>query len=337
MRKLMKYLLSFSILMFLGIYVTTNYDTLKPVFEELLDTTLTVAKNKTDDLQKIIANGYLVKEDEAASLEDSNITGSRYSFNKIYYPYYEMLTINEKTLYRQVFANVNSMNKTFVPVISVSKEEVARTVEAVYNDHPELFWLNTIYSYKYKANGSIVQIILEFNDTANNIEQAKEVFNERANKIIKKASTLNSDYEKEKYVHDTIIQYANYSLDAPLSQSAYSALVYGETVCAGYARAFQYIMTNLEIPTFYVTGYSNGEHAWNIVNLSDGCYNVDLTWNDTNPISYTYFNLTDKEISKTHSRKGLSELLFSCNATTNKKRDSSSKNSQYKNIIIPED
>ena len=47
-------------------------------------------------------------------------------------------------------------------------------------------------------------------------------------------------------------------------------------MCAGYARAFQYIMTNLEIPTFYVTGYSNGEHAWNIVNLSDGCYNVDL-------------------------------------------------------------
>lgn len=326
MRKLMKYMLFFNILMFLGIYITTNYDTLKPVFEELLDTTLTVAKNKTDDLQRIIANGYLVKEEEATSLEDSNITGSHYNFDKTYYPYYEMLTANEKTFYKQVFANVSSMNKTFVPATSVSKEEVARTVEAVYNDHPELFWLNTIYSYKYKTNGSIVQIILDFNDTANNIEQAKETFYNRANQIIEKASTLESDYEKEKYVHDAIIRYANYSLDAPLSQSAYSALVYGKTVCAGYARAFQYIMINLEIPTFYVTGYSNGEHAWNIVNLSGSCYNVDLTWNDTNPISYTYFNLTDKEISKTHTRKGLSELLLSCNTTAYKRKKSSNKN-----------
>ena len=69
------------------------------------------------------------------------------------------------------------------------------------------------------------------------------------------------------------------------------------------------------IPTYYVTGYSSGEHAWNIVKLDDGYYNVDVTWDDKNGISYSYFNLTDNDISSTHKRRGLSNYIAKCNAT----------------------
>lgn len=316
MRKFIKFIFYSLLFTIAGVYIVKDLDTFKATVEDFVNETLSVAKEKTNDLQSIIANGYLIKDSDIASLEDSEITSSNYTFDPTYYPYYEMLSSNEQTFYRQVYANVSSMNSTFVPISNVSKTEVANTVEAVYNDHPELFWLNTIYSYKYTAQGRIVQIILDFNDTALNIEVAKKNFDEQANEIILKAKQFSSDYEKEKYVHDTIIALADYDLDAPHNQSAYSALVNGRTVCAGYARAFQYIMMKLKIPTYYVTGYSNGEHAWNIVFLSDGYYNVDLTWDDTNPISYTYFNLTDSELSKTHTRSGLSESLVSCNATS---------------------
>lgn len=285
---------------------------------------MSFVNNKSSELENIISNGNLISDDEISSLQDSGITGNDYTSNATYYPYYELLDSNEQILYKQIYANINALSTTFVPTTTITSTEVTKTLEAVYNDHPELFWLNTSYSYKYTKNGNVVQIILSFNDTANNITDAKNKFNTNANKIINAANKLSNNYKKEKYVHDAIIKITDYNLNAEMNQSAYSALVNGSTVCAGYARAFQYIMIKLEIPTYYVTGYSNGDHAWNIVKLSDGYYNVDLTWDDTNPISYKYFNLTDADIASTHSRTDYSLSLPSCTATTYRELETNS-------------
>ena len=100
-----------------------------------------------------------------------------------------------------------------------------------------------------------------------------------------------------------------------MDQSAYSALVNGQSVCAGYARAFQYIMQQLGIPTYYCTGYSGENHAWNIVKLYNDYYNVDTTWDDTEPGTYNYFNKTDAEFNTTHIRRNLSINLPACTGT----------------------
>ena len=71
------------------------------------------------------------------------------------------------------------------------------------------------------------------------------------------------------YVHDRLISRISYSKAATMNQSAYSALVGGKTVCAGYARAFQYLMQKLGIPCYYCTGFAGENHAWNIIKLSD--------------------------------------------------------------------
>ena len=49
-------------------------------------------------------------------------------------------------------------------------------------------------------------------------------------------------------------------LGAKYNQTAYSALVNGSTVCAGYSKAFQLLMTKLGIPTYYVVGISKEEN-----------------------------------------------------------------------------
>lgn len=305
-----------------------NYYNLKDNFQTLLNNTISFVNTKSSDLERIIANGKLINDDELSSLEDSGITGENYNNNATYYPYYELLDSNEQTLYKQIYANINALSTTFVPNATITSVEVTNALEAVYNDHAELFWLNTSYSYKYTKNGNVVQIILSFNDTANNINETKNKFNKSAQKIINAADKLNSNYEKEKYVHDAIIKIADYNLNSQMNQSAYSALVNGSTVCAGYARAFQYIMIELKIPTYYVTGYSNGDHAWNIVKLSDGYYNIDLTWDDTNPTSYKYFNLTDADITNSHTRTGYSTSLPSCTATTYRYLETNSNNNK---------
>ena len=249
--------------------------------------------------------------DNTIKLEDSGITGSGYDFNTDYNPYYGLLNNKEKKVYKQIYANVLNYKDTFVPVEEIDIDSLVKVMEAVLNDHPELFWLSNAFSYKYNIDNICKQIIIGFNGA----EKDKETFYKIADSIIEEAKKYRTDYEKELYVHDTLIRRIEYDETASNNQSAYSALVTGKTVCAGYARAFQYIMNRLGIPTYYVTGVSEGEdHAWNIVRLNDGYYNVDLTWDDQLNNSHTLFNRTDAEFNESHQRSSMSKKIFKCNA-----------------------
>lgn len=258
--------------------------------------------------------------DEAAEQLRDNLVmgdvGGSLTFDTEIYPYYGMLDYELQQLYRQIYANAIKQRESFAPVITVNTERLRDVFEAVYNDHPELFWLDTEYSCKYTQKGICVEISLKYNETVENFEEAQEKFEAQARVILDGASKQLTDYDRELYVHDALVKRVEYNTKADMSQSAYSALVNGESVCAGYARAFQYLMQQLNIPCYYCTGYSGEEHAWNIVKIKNNFYNVDVTWADTKPATYDYFNKTDIDYAKTHVRKGLSVYLPACNGAT---------------------
>ncbi len=60
------------------------------------------------------------------------------------------------------------------------------------------------YSSKYLANGQCVEIDLKYNGTADDLESAKQRFDAAAQNLITGAASLDSNYEKEKYVHDAL-------------------------------------------------------------------------------------------------------------------------------------
>lgn len=242
-------------------------------------------------------------------------TGDGLTFDEVIYPYYQMLNDTGKALYRQIYANAQDLRKSFAPVEAVSPAQLRNAFMAVCNDHPELFWMNTAYGYQYAPDGSIAEIDLSFNITATQMDTTKAAFEAGAKEILDQTYGKYTDYDKEAAVHDAILDSVVYDKNAPVNQSAYSALVNGRTVCAGYARAFQYIMQQLGIPCYYVEGYAGENHAWNIVKLDDGYYNVDTTWDDTNPNTYDYFNCSDADYSKNHVRRELSVYLPPCNGT----------------------
>lgn len=262
-------------------------------------------------------DGSLIDSEDLDSLDDSGIIGDNESVDTEKYLYYSFLTSEGQTVYRQICANIEAMETTFIPETDISVSEMQDAIESVFNDHPEYFWIGTAYSYRYTSNDVCVQITLSFNDAADDFTAAKTAFDSAAEEIISYAETLESDYEKEKYVHDAVIALVDYdeSVGDSYSQSAYSALVMGRTVCAGYARAFQYIMQELDITTYYCVGYAGGDHAWNIVGLSDGYYNVDLTWDDATSSTYAWFNLPDSVFGRTHTRTDLSVQLPDCEGT----------------------
>lgn len=257
-----------------------------------------------------------IDEETARQLRDrlgEGSSGDGLTFDAVYYPYYAMLSDREQRLYRQIYANANGGNKVFGPVESVSPGQLKNIFSAVYNDHPELFWMDTAYGCKYTGTGTCVEIELQFNRTMVDLDRAKAAFDENAGYILAEAQKLSTDYEKEKYVHDALVDKISYNVSAEMNQSAYSALVNGETVCAGYARAFQYLLQKLGIPCYYCTGYAEERHAWNIVALDDGYYHVDVTWDDAANGSYDFFNKTDADYADSHLRQDMSVNLPACN------------------------
>ena len=257
-----------------------------------------------------------IGEDEAkklASTVGAGETGSDLDFDAVTYPFYEMLTDVQKTLYKQIYANAEALNASFVPTVNVTPDQTEQTFEAVFGDHPELFYVATEYTVKYTKANQVVEIDLSYYTIANDLSSASVKFDDAAQRIISGASAYSTDYEKEKYVHDAVISQVEYNDSAALGQSAYGALVDGSCVCAGYTRACQYILQKLGIPCYYCTGTSGEDHAWNIVGLDDGFYNADLTWDDTNPSTYDYFNKSDDDFRGTHRRTGLSVNLPPCN------------------------
>lgn len=237
--------------------------------------------------------------------------GDGYSFDPAFYPYYAMLDAKGQHLYRQIFANANAFNGAFVPIEAVPVSEIKNAIMAVYNDHPELFWLNTTFVCKYDKNKICAELELEFNITQEEFPEKSSQFYNTVNTMLTQVQNL-STYEKGRRIHDLLIEKIEYVKGADMNQSAYSALVEGKSVCAGYARAYQYLMQRLGIPCYYCTGFAGEDHAWNIIGLDDGYYNVDVTWDDTPGGEYDYFNKTDEDYADTHVRRDLSINLPKC-------------------------
>lgn len=266
--------------------------------------------------RQIEGSAQQIGEDDADDIRsrlDCGHTGDGLDFDAVYYPYYAMLDDTGRHVYRQIYANADAVYPVFMPVENVNSAQLRNIFEAVYNDHPELFWVDTAYACKYISSGQCVEIDLSFNRTAQELDSARAAYDGEIDGIVSGAQALPDDYEKEKYVHDQLIDRIDYNAGAEMNQSAYSALVNGQTVCAGYARAFQHILQKLGIPCYYCTGYAGESHAWNIVSLDDGFYNVDTTWDDSAGGVYDYFNRTDRNYANSHIRQELSVYLPPCN------------------------
>ena len=231
-----------------------------------------------------------------------------------------MLNQSQQQVYNQVYENILSFNEgVFRLTVPLSHDDLFITMNAVYNDHPELFWVNTSYKYGYNSAGLVVQLKLSYCIKKNDLSSATTAFNNSINNIVTQAAAYPTELERERAVHDMICDLSTYNNVNCSHQSAYSALVEGNSVCAGYSRAFQIACQKLGITCYYVTGLANGEeHAWNIVKIGGNFYNVDITGDDSisealKTHSYQYFNVSDTAIAHNHKRSELSSKLPVCN------------------------
>ncbi len=156
--------------------------------------------------------------------------------------------------------------------------------------------------HAYLGTGRSDNYFLQGFQSRQEVESAVAEYEKKVSEIADAAKKLtveagkNLTEEQIKYVHDYIIKHTSYRLEHQCKpenvghvRTAYGALVRGESVCEGYARAFKAVLDRLAIPCILVQGAYRAStdsyelHMWNYVQLNGKWYAVDSTMDD--PIS----------------------------------------------------
>lgn len=265
-----------------------------------------------------------------------------------YYQYNNMTADQKKVYARLKTAAVSYQNSVDVSDLNFTVEEAIALIRRFAADHPQYFWISDHVSASYNsATNKATTCIMLYSDgtvtddvkTGKSADRAKinarkaEV-EAKVKQIVSKIGTSWSDYDKEKYIHDYLVDTIKYNqavaanpiTDGNVHQAldAYGALIGKSAVCEGYAKAFQYLCYTVGLNANQVYGV---EHEWNVVKLDGEWYQIDVTWDD--PIvnggkvdmkTYDFFNLTTKQmLAKEHFIDPNSPLSVpTCTATKNK-------------------
>jgi len=201
-----------------------------------------------------------------------------------------------------------------ISIKSKNAEAVHAATELLYDD-PEYFWIARDYSIVSVSGHQSVMFSVYYPNHKEMLAEAEAVAVEIINDIPEKST----DYEVVKYVHDELCNRISYvDTDSEYEHNIYGALVNGEAVCEGYAKAFMYVLQKAGMETMYFSGTSSRDgvavaHGWNGVYLDGELYYFDITWDDVESecVSYSNFALNSEEVLKNHSFDELHPMIVS--------------------------
>ena len=165
------------------------------------------------------------------------------------------------------------------------------------------------------CTGIVSQYFLPYSDEPLEAENRQELKNEIAifeaqcDEIVRRIPRELSVYDQYRYLAAYLSCTAYYELDAPGQQNStpYGAIAGGPAICQGYSKAFEYLCEKADLYCLCVSGSSGNEsHMWNLIQLEDGTYHVDVTWSDnginlpTDPEWFQYFAVTQDKILEDH-------------------------------------
>ncbi len=240
------------------------------------------------------------------SIEEEQLNTDRF--------YYNQLDQYGKILYDELYNNKDKLKSgTFVAEYgnkfdNLLKQEngedvLNKALDSAMNslvlDNPELFYIDITKMYLLtNITTRILSTTYEVSISGNGDSYLEEGFNSEEevdvaisnienikNEII--SNTSGNTVDKIRYVHNYLIDTVEYDVNAGTGiRDIYGALINQKAVCEGYAKAFKYIMDELEIPCILVCGTATNSvgvtenHAWNYVQIDGVWYAVDVTWDD---------------------------------------------------------
>lgn len=228
--------------------------------------------------------------------------------------YYDHLPEELHEAYREIYVRIMRGEDSGDLMASVTVDDFWRAYYAVLSDHPEIFWIGTKAQVEESGlTGRVVGYSFEVTVPSEARASMREQLEAEADACIGQIAADASQYQKIKFVYEYLINTVEYDLSSPDSQNIQSALLYKRSVCAGYSKAFQYILNRMGLFCTYITGtiVDGGDHGWNMVRIDGNYYYVDVTWGDPvfanqmentedGVINYNYLCCTEYDLFKTH-------------------------------------
>lgn len=218
----------------------------------------------------------------------------------------------ERTVYDEMLSVIlNHEDK--ISLSTTDTDVMNRAYAAVCSDYGGLFWVDGYVFTRYKKGDELVG--LEFSPKYTMTQEVRRQTQQLIDRVVEEwfsgISINDSDYEKAKYIYETLALKTEYVEDAQDSQNIISVFLRKQTVCQGYACAVQYLLEQLGVQCMIVSGKALGQpHAWNLLCLDGEYYYMDATWGnngyrnkegvETSFIDYNYMAMTTAEMQMGH-------------------------------------
>ncbi len=245
--------------------------------------------------------------------------------------YYRALGDEEKNVYNQIFQSLKDREEAVLD--TMDEEMVDKVFQCVVNDYPEIFYCSSYKIVKQLRNQEVVRVTFIPNFYMTEEEQLanQRKIDDYVKQCMEGLPAGADEYEKVKYVYEYIIKNTTYVLNSANNQNICSVFIGGQSVCQGYAKATQYILTRMGIEITLAYGKVDNEfHSWNLVRVDGEYYYMDPTWGDAGyvrpqqeqsmgqpqSVNYEYFLITTQQLTRTHQIDNVVPLP-ACIATRN--------------------
>jgi len=256
----------------------------------------------------------LQEERKAAGLTDAAVA-ARMEAERGHYCY-DSLEEEQQRIYAEILM-ILELHGDEILVSAKETGDLSLAFLCVFQDHPEIYWCDGYHYRRYERGlGSNVYTFGgRYTYTPEECERYETKIDDYVRSCLRGLPSRADQYETVRYIYEYVILHTDYEPGAKDDQNILSVMLYGKSVCQGYAKAVQYLCREAGIPATLVVGRVFGDsegHAWDLVRIDGAYYYLDATWGDagflvrhgereeTEAINYRYLNVTSEDLAGTH-------------------------------------
>lgn len=261
-----------------------------------------------------------------------------YASKNVAHSYQTLSTDEQREAYDQIidacycFSDKKEMDDrhyTMRPVILRGADfdypQMESTLVAVFDDHPEIFWMDYIFEMENDEKTGTTALTLFSLFSSDEVLRMMGEIDDALQAFYADVPDGLSEYEREVYVYKNIIDHCEYDdnieendlyeSEHPELYTLYGALVNHKAVCEGYSYAFDYLSSQLGVDTVCICGTAENTdtqgnttdelHQWNAVMLDGEWYMADITWDDADQDEdirdvFIYLNIPQSVMERDH-------------------------------------
>lgn len=206
--------------------------------------------------------------------------------------YYNQLNKSEQAIYKAFYQGVMEHRDIIpIPVKRISQEQFTKIYAAITRDNPLIYYMNQSACNLATDGLGHTAICPQYFFTRDKVKEYNRKIENAVNSLVAQLKLLEgSDYDKALKVHDWFCENIEYDMQGSdmneltrviASHNIIGVFAHHKAQCEGIAKAVKVLLNAVDVRCIVATGMANskrenGPHAWNVVNLNDTPYHIDV-------------------------------------------------------------